>query len=140
RTEEDGIVNCFCPTFDGPFQIGLNDQQCNLGSDNLGSDMVWSAAFTTDETCALDTCTSDTCTSPTLPPGVECIPDAPVSSGGCQLIQDPIPTPPPGIDCSKVCKEYEDSQDAISGIELGFTCDATLCTSACNDRDLVDVA
>ena len=25
RTAEDGIVNCECPTFPGPFQIGLND-------------------------------------------------------------------------------------------------------------------
>ncbi|MCH6575829.1 MAG: hypothetical protein IH795_11625 [Bacteroidetes bacterium] len=123
RTEEDEIVNCFCPTFNGPFQIGLNDQSCNLGSD-----MVWSAAFNPNASG----------TSPILPPGV-CIPDAPVDSGGCQLIQDPIPTPPPGIDCGKVCQEYEDSQD-VSGIEIGFTCDATLCTSACNDRDLVDIA
>jgi len=132
KTEEEGIVNCECPTFPGPFQIGLNDQSCNLGSD-----MVWSAAFTTDETCTLDTCTSDTCTSPTLPPGVVCIPDAPEPNGGCPLlVKNDIPPPPPDIDCSKVCQEYEDSQDA-SGIELGFTCDATLCTSACNDRELV---
>jgi len=124
RTEEEGIVNCFCPTFDGPFQIGLNDQSCNLGSD-----MVWSAAFNTEDTCT-------TCTSP--PPPIEgCIPDAPQSIGGCPLLsKNDIPPPPPDIDCSKVCQEYEDSQDA-RGIELGFTCDATLCTSACNDRDLV---
>jgi len=133
RTEEVGIVKCECPTFNGPFQIGLKDQMCNLGSD-----MVWSAAFNTNNDTCKDTCTSKTCTSPILPEGV-CIPDAPVSSGGCKLIQDPIPTPPPGIDCSKVCKEYEDSQD-VSGIEIGFTCDATLCTSECNDRNLVGVA
>ncbi|MEE8135956.1 MAG: hypothetical protein V3T52_02155, partial [Thermodesulfobacteriota bacterium] len=111
------------------------DQMCNLNSD---SDMVWSAAFNTNNDTCKDTCTSKTCTSPILPPDV-CIPDAPVSSGGCPLIQYPKPTPPPGIDCSKVCKEYEDSQDE-RGIELGFTCDATLCTSECNDRDLVGVA
>jgi hypothetical protein len=135
RTEEVGIVKCECPTFNGPFQIGLKDQMCNLNSD---SDMVWSAAFNTNNDTCKDTCTSETCTSPILPPDV-CIPDAPVDSGGCQLIQDPIPTPPPGIDCGKVCQEYEDSQDE-RGIELGFTCDATLCTSECNDRDLVGVA
>ncbi|TDJ02276.1 MAG: hypothetical protein E2O70_01865 [Candidatus Dadabacteria bacterium] len=134
RTEEDGIVNCFCPTFAGPFQIGLNDQSCNLGSDNLGSDMVWSAAFNTQSTTD-----DDTCTSPILPPGV-CIPDAPESNGGCPLLtKNEIPPPPSNIDCGKVCREYEDSQD-VSGIEIGFTCDATLCTSACNDRDLVDIA
>jgi hypothetical protein len=124
RTEEDGIVNCFCPTFDGPFQIGLNDQLCNLDSD-----MVWSAAFNPNASG----------TSPILPPGV-CIPDAPESNGGCPLLmKNEIPAPPANIDCGKVCQEYEDSQD-VSGIELGFTCDATLCTSACNDRDLVDIA
>jgi len=121
NTPIDGIVNCFCPTFDGPFQIGLNDQSCNLGSD-----MVWSAAFNPNATGTI----------PTFPPGV-CIPDAPESIGGCPLlIQNEIPTPPPNIDCSKVCKEYEDCQDA-SGIEIGYTCDATLCTSACNDQDLI---
>jgi hypothetical protein len=91
--------------------------------------MVWSAAFNPN---AEDT-------SPILPPGV-CIPDAPVSNGGCPLLtKNEIPPPPADIDCGKVCQEYEDSQD-VSGIELGFTCDATLCTSACNDRDLVDIA
>jgi hypothetical protein len=70
RTEEDGIANCFCPTFDGPFQIGLNDQLCNLDSD-----MVWSAAFNPNASG----------TSPILPPGV-CIPDAPESNGGCPLL------------------------------------------------------
>jgi hypothetical protein len=91
--------------------------------------MVWSAAFNPN---AKDT-------SPILPPGV-CIPDAPESNGGCPLLmKNEIPAPPANIDCGKVCQEYEDSQD-VSGIELGFTCDATLCTSACNDRDLVDIA
>ncbi len=72
-------------------------------------------------------------------PGV-CIPDAPVSNGGCPLLmKNDIPAPPANIDCGKVCQEYEDSQDE-RGIELGFTCDATLCTSECNDRDLVGVA
>jgi len=129
KTEEEGIVNCECPTFAGPFQIGLNDQSCNLDSD-----MVWSAAFNTQ--CTTE---DDTCTFPTIPPG-ECIPDAPEPNGGCPLLmKNEIPAPPANIDCGKVCQEYEDSQDA-SGIELGFTCDATLCTSECNDRDLVGVA
>ncbi len=124
RTAEDGIVNCLCPTFDGPYQVGLNNQTCNLGGD-----LVWSAAYNPNESGTIPT-----------PPSGGCIPDAPESIGGCPLlIKNDIPLPPPNIDCSKVCQEYEDSQDA-SGIELGFTCDATLCTSACNDRDLVGVA
>jgi len=124
RTSKEGIVNCLCPTYDGPFQIGLFDQSCSLGSD-----MVWSAAFNPNAAS----------TTPT-PPIDGCIPDAPESIGGCPiLMKNEIPAPPSNIDCSKVCREYEDSQD-VSGIEIGFTCDATLCTSACNDRDLVDIA
>jgi hypothetical protein len=124
RTSEEGMVNCLCPTFDGPFQIGLNDQSCNLGGD-----LVWSAAYNPNVTG----------TTPKPPTG-GCIPDAPESLGGCPLLtKDNIPDPPGNIDCGKVCQEYEDCQGA-DGIEIGFTCDATLCTSACNDQDLVDLA
>jgi hypothetical protein len=44
-----------------------------------------------------------------------------------------------GIDCQKVCQEYETCEDS-SGVQAGFTCDATLCTGHCNDRDLVSQA
>jgi len=124
RTGEDGIVNCLCPTYDGPYQIGLNDQTCNLEND-----MVWSAAYNPNISG----------TTPT-PPAGGCIPDAPESLGGCPLITaGEIPNPPPNIDCNQVCQEYEESKDSI-GIEKGYTCDATLCTSQCNDKDLVEIA
>ncbi len=124
RTSEEGIVNCLCPTYDGPYQIGLNDQSCSLGND-----MVWSAAYNPNQTGTVPT-----------PPFGKCIPDAPESLGGCPLLtRDDIPRPPPNIDCNQVCQEYEDCQNA-NGIEVGYTCDATLCTSQCNDRDLVEVA
>ncbi len=124
RTSEEGIVNCLCPTFDGPFQIGLNDQTCNLGGD-----LVWSAAYNPNVSG----------TTPTPPTG-GCIPDAPESLGGCPLLtKNDIPDPPANIDCNQVCQEYDDCQGS-DGIEIGFTCDATLCTSACNDQDLVDLA
>jgi len=121
RTSEEGMVSCLCPIYDGPYQVGLNDQACNLGND-----MVWSAAYNP----------SVTGTTPT-PPSGKCIPDAPPSLGGCPILnQGDIPNPPPNIDCEQVCQEYEDCKDPGS-IEIGYTCDATLCTSQCNDRDLV---
>lgn len=123
RTSEEGIVNCECPTFNGPFQVGLDNQVCSLGDE-----MVWSAAYNPN----------DTGTSPSPPPG-GCLPDAPPSLGGCPLIGDTIPPPPDNIDCIEVCQEYQDCQDA-RGVEIGYVCDATLCTSECNDRDLVDAA
>lgn len=124
RTGADGIVNCLCPTYDGPYQIGLNDQACNLGND-----MVWSAAYNPNAGG----------TTPT-PPFNGCIPDAPESLGGCPLIsQGSIPNPPPNIDCDQVCQEYKDCRN-LSGIEFGYTCDATLCTSQCNDKNLLTEA
>ena len=124
RTSEEGIVNCLCPTYEGPFQIGLNDQACFLGNE-----MVWSAAYNPNVTG----------TTP-IPPIGGCIPDAPESLGGCPILsKGDIPNPPPNIDCDQVCQEYGNCQDS-SEIEIGFTCDATLCTSQCNDRDLVELA
>jgi len=124
RTGEDGIVNCLCPTYDGPYQIGLYNQTCNLGNE-----VVWSAAYNPAATGTIPT-----------PPFDLCIPDAPESLGGCPLLAaNVIPTPPPNIDCDQVCQEYQDCQNA-SGIEIGYTCDATLCTSQCNDRDLLTEA
>ncbi|KRT65146.1 MAG: hypothetical protein XU11_C0034G0009 [Candidatus Dadabacteria bacterium CSP1-2] len=122
KTDEEGIVDCLCPTFAGPYQIGLNNQTCDIGPE-----LVWSAAFNPN---------AGGKTFPT-PPG--CIPDAPVDAGGCPLLPEDIPLPPNNIDCEEVCQEYESCQNS-KGVELGFTCDATLCTSTCNDRGLVGEA
>ncbi|HEX9667690.1 MAG TPA: hypothetical protein VGA95_14180 [Thermodesulfobacteriota bacterium] len=119
KTDEEGIVECLCPTFDGPYQVGLNNQTCDIGPD-----LVWSAAFNPNR---------GGMTFPT-PPG--CIPDASVDAGGCPLLTENIPPPPPDVDCEEVCQEYQNCQNG-GDIELGFTCDATLCTSTCEDRGLV---
>ena len=127
RTEVAGIIDCLCPTFDGPFQIGLNNQSCSLGND-----LVWSAAYNPDG-CA----TSGSSTIP-IPPEGGCIPDAPEEAGGCPLLTEGnIPDPPDNIDCDTVCEEYSSCVDATSGVEIGFTCDAVLCTSTCQDNNLV---
>ncbi len=123
RTGEEGIVECSCPTYDGPYQVGLDNQACTLSDD-----LVWSAAYNPNLTG----------TVPAPPPG-GCIPDAPESLGGCPLITADIPTPPPNVDCGQVCEEY-DSCIGSDGFQSGYTCDATLCTSRCNDRGLVGEA
>ena len=127
RTDEDGIVNCLCPTFDGPYQVGLNNQACNLGEE-----LVWSAAFNPSGCNS-----SGPTTSPITPPG-GCFPDAPEEQGGCPLLMEGnIPDPPADIDCDTVCGEYSGCVDSSTGVEIGFTCDAVLCTSTCQDNDLV---
>jgi len=47
--------------------------------------------------------------------------------------------PNSGVDCTKVCDEYNSCRPK-PGLEVGYTCDATLCTSQCNDRDLIGQA
>jgi hypothetical protein len=44
-------------------------------------------------------------------------------------------TVPAGPDCDAICAAYACAPDGST--EPGYTCDATLCTSQCNDRDLV---
>ncbi len=123
RTGEEGIVECSCPTYDGPYQVGLDDQACVLEDDH-----IWSAAYNPNITG----------TTPVPPPG-GCIPDAPESLGGCPLITADIPPPPPGVDCGEVCEEYN-SCVTSNNVQSGYVCDATLCTSRCNDRNLVGEA
>lgn len=123
RTGEEGIVECSCPTYDGPYQVGLDNQACLLEDDH-----VWSAAYNPNLTG----------TAPVPPPG-GCIPDAPESLGGCPLITSDIPPPPPDVDCGEVCDEYS-SCITSNDVQSGYTCDATLCTSRCNDRNLVGEA
>ena len=123
RTGEEGIVECTCPTYDGPYQVGLNDQACTLGDD-----LVWSAAYNPNLTG----------TTPVPPPG-GCIPDVPESLGGCPLITPDIPPPPPDVDCGEVCEEYNGCVTS-NDVQSGYVCDATLCTSRCNDRNLVGEA
>ena len=121
------LVQCACPIFDGPYQVGQDlgqtGQQCVLG-DNL----VWSAAFAPFE---------DGTIFPTTP---TCFPDAPGASGCPLLSPNPpvIPSPPADVSCKKVCAEYKRSNQA--GVEIGFTCDATLCTATKDDFDLVQEA
>jgi hypothetical protein len=140
-TDTPGIVNCSCPTFNGPYQVGQNDQACSLGND-----LVWSAAYAPS---ASPTPTpaigpdaqqeSARAQATTAPSPAACLPDAP-GGFGCPLYTNSTVLPPDsGVDCTKVCDEYKSCKGSGS-VQVGYTCDATLCTDECTDRNLVDEA
>ena len=107
-------AQCACPTYLGPFQVGT--KLTGTAGCELGDNTVWSAAYSTF--------------GPTFPTIPDCIPDAP-GDKGCPLLSPPppdFPAPPAQISCNKVCSEYKKSNR--KGIQVGFTCDATLCTAA----------
>ncbi len=136
----NGLVTCQCPIFNGPYQLGqtLPTDQCTL-SDNL----VWSAAYAPPSSTATPAAMSPAATTAkgqqTRPAPPACIPDAP-GSLGCPLYK-PGQTLPPGsgVDCTKVCAEY-DTCVVSASTQAGYTCDSTLCTDECNDRDIVKTA
>jgi len=123
RTGEVGIVECRCPVYDGPYQVGEFNAQCDLALN-----LVWSAAYNPNEA------------GKTFPEFPSCVPDAP-GEIGCPLYVPGVTVLPPdsGVDCNKVCNEYASCQTA-TGVGIGFTCDATLCTANCSDRDLAGLA
>ena len=130
--DKSGIVSCSCPVFDGPFQIGQNDQICSLG-DNL----IWSAAYAPPPPPATSSMPAPALASEssTVPNPVSCVPDAP-GGLGCPLYAPGATKLPPGVDCQKVCNEYSTCTQQ-AGIQTGLTCDSVLCTDQCNDRNLV---
>jgi hypothetical protein len=136
KTGKPGIVKCSCPVFNGPFQIGQDNQSCSLGGD-----LVWSAAYApptptpTPTPAAVSRATTGTAPSPGA-----CVPDAP-GAAGCPLYVPGTTTLPSGsgVDCQAVCAEYSTCSKR-GGVQAGFTCDATLCTDQCTDRNLVGKA
>ena len=114
KTTEDGIVNCACPTFDGRFQVGnfIEPDECTLSES-----LLWSASYSPNK---------EDVNFPT-PPTDGCFPDAP-GVFGCPLLQEEIPPPPAGVNCQQVCDEYANTAND-DDVEVGFTCDATLCTA-----------
>ena len=114
------LVSCACPVYDGPYQVG---QKIPVDQCTLGDGLVWSAAYAPN--------------GKTFPTPPSCIPDAPAPSGCPLLSPNPpvLPAVPSQISCSAVCSEYAKSND--QGVEVGFTCDATLCTASTADAGLV---
>jgi len=114
------LVSCACPVYDGAYQVGVDipPDQCELGGNH-----VWSAAYAPN--------------GKTFPEPPSCIPDAPGASGCPLLSPKPpvLPSVPSQISCSDVCSEYSKSNN--HGVQVGYTCDATLCTASTDDADLV---
>ncbi|MEY4684906.1 MAG: hypothetical protein RLZ25_1365 [Pseudomonadota bacterium] len=120
------LVNCACPIFNGPYQIGQANQSCdaNVRQDGtaprVGPQHVWSAAYNssnqalplTDSQCTPDMAGKNGC---------------PLYStnkiGGTQMLD------PNSQLCKNVCASYETSTPVTPGLQVGFTCDATLCTT-----------
>jgi len=112
-------VHCDCPNYEGPYQIGKDGESC----DNMP--MTWSAAYNTIQI------PSNPCD---LVNG--CVVDAPEDACGCPLYTSGTVLPPgSGVDCNLVCQQYASCKKRNSNIELGYTCDATICTST--EHDLV---
>ena len=122
------LAQCACPTYDGPYQVGFaNGNSCTLSS-STGTPHLWSAAYTVPP-------------QPPIPPITvpDCLPDSPGDTG-CPLLPPPpsvFPPPPADVSCQTVCSEYKQSNQ--NGIQVGFTCDATLCTAS-SDPALVTAA
>ncbi len=113
------MIDCLCPIYNGPFQVGLDNLSCN------DSPMVYSAAYNTAPPPPSSKCD--------LIQG--CIPDAPAEDCGCGLYVPGTTVLPPdsGVDCTVVCEEYNTCKRSADNIQLGYTCDATLCTSTNHD-------
>lgn len=113
------MIECQCPTWTGPFQVGQDNLSCN------DSPMIYSAAYNPNPA-----------PSPTSPcDSVQgCLPDAPTDTCGCGLFVPGTTALPPnsGVDCNKVCQEY-DSCQRQDNLQVGYSCDATICTSENHD-------
>jgi len=110
------LVNCACPIATGKYQVGYpNGNACTLGDKN-----VWSAAYAPLQEML----------PPPPPPPSHCWPDTFGNSACPILLPKPptIPAAPPNVSCKEVCSEYRNSSQF--GVEVGFTCDATLCTAS----------
>ncbi len=139
KTGNPSIVQCSCPVFDGPYQVGQNNQACTLGDD-----LVWSAAYappTPPVAPIVSSAAAEAAAAPAAVPSPgTCLPDAP-GAVGCPLYVPGTTVLPPnsGVDCAKVCNEYGTCLQTAA-VQTGYTCDATLCTDQCNDRDLLGTA
>jgi hypothetical protein len=133
--DDSGTVQCLCPNFDGPYQVGqdlADPGQCVLGGWN-----VWSASYNINSGSTIGGGGGFDPTVP-IPPPDGCVPDDPNPDVACPLWPVETTLTPDSELCQVACQEY--AQCTRGAIELGFTCDATLCTSECSDRGLVGLA
>ena len=120
------LVSCECPVYNGPFQIGQANQNCNanVGADGTtsttGPRYIWSAAYNPGN-------------QPLPLPDAQCTPDM-AGKNGCPLYNPNKPVPANVVDpssqlCKNVCASYQNSMPTTPGIQVGYTCDSTLCTT-----------
>src|SRR5262249_23461471 len=86
ETDAEGTVECRCPLFDGPFEVGKDGQKCSL-TDPPG---VWSAAHNVSSSGS----GQEAVTFPTLDVST-CTPDLPEDHGGRPLLPARPPPAPP---------------------------------------------
>ncbi|MFI2810773.1 hypothetical protein [Microbulbifer sp. JSM ZJ756] len=129
ETDANGnaLVDCSCPIYEGRFEIGQgadqgggNQLQCDLGGRNL-----WSAAHNPTTNNPIDP----------QPPAGSCFPDAPPDTG-CPLYPAGSGSADPnGAICRAVCAAYR-GDPAAENVQVGYTCDAALCTTLGLGQDL----
>jgi hypothetical protein len=121
------LVNCKCPIYDGPYQVGQANQSCNANKTATGTPSkkgrtnVWSAAY-------------NPANEPLPPKTSTCTPDM-AGQNGCPLY-DPAKQAvynttisPTSALCQNVCASYDASLQPSSSVQVGYSCDATLCTT-----------
>jgi len=121
------LVNCKCPIYNGPYQIGQANQSCDANKTAAGTPSkrgktnVWSAAYNPG--------------NEPLPPTIDtCIPDM-AGKNGCPLYQPAKQVEynntinPSSTLCQNVCASYNSSLQTSSSVQVGYSCDATLCTT-----------
>jgi hypothetical protein len=132
------LLQCQCPVYDGPFEIGQAGVPCDANdltppaaaskSTVPPPVYVWSAAHNPKLNHG-----------PINPPTGGCLPDAP-DGKGCPLYspEQYYPVAKGSPLCRKVCDAYrsgirqsprQPASTASTGIQIGYTCDAALCTT-----------
>jgi hypothetical protein len=132
------LVECKCPVYDGPFELGQAGVPCDandLPAATAGAaprqdlTYIWSAAHNPNLR-----------DGPIDPPTTGCLPDVP-GDKACPLYspstQYPIATGSPL--CQRVCAAYrndisQDTSGSPSNIQVGYSCDAALCTTLGNGQ------
>jgi hypothetical protein len=126
------LVECKCPVYDGPFEIGQANMPCDANkltprqADGLRpqpQQYVWSAAHNPK-------------LNPPDPPATGCLPDM-AGGKGCPLYSPAAsyPVTKGSPLCKKVCESYKkdirqsSGMSPSTGIQVAYSCDAALCTT-----------
>jgi len=122
------LVSCECPVYTGPYQIRTSQpelQRQRTGADweddrRRGRGISGPLPITrvTSHYRCLD---------------AKCTPDM-AGKNGCPLYNPDKPVPANVIDpngqlCKNVCASYQNSTPTTPGLQVGYTCDSTLCTT-----------